>query len=163
MPSVESDLQVVVTPRAAMLACFLTAGMLRLTTRRLPILPKNLPLPAALMFRGAGGFTALWGVWQEHSAKKLCQSRCTPEIHGYKVRELVTDGPFAKTRNPMYTGMLATLLGLGVLDNTWWAFITGAPLATYLKCYVVPLEESYLSRHFPIAWSSYSSSVPRWM
>ena len=51
-------------------------------------------------------YKAMYHVLAEHS----------PVAHGHRVQSLVTDGPYAQCRHPMYAGMLATMAGLGLLQ-----------------------------------------------
>jgi protein-S-isoprenylcysteine O-methyltransferase Ste14 len=73
--------------------------------------------------------------------------------------ELVTRGPYAIVRHPMYTGVLVLGMGLGVAYNS--AITLGLALV-----FVVPLvlhaliEEQLFARHFGSAWDAYRARVP---
>jgi protein-S-isoprenylcysteine O-methyltransferase Ste14 len=73
---------------------------------------------------------------------------------------LRTDGPYAITRHPIYTGVLGMLLGTVLL--------TGAGLwAVWLVLFVVLVElkihseERLLTRQFPVEYERYRSRVPQ--
>lgn len=74
--------------------------------------------------------------------------------------ELVTGGPYALVRHPMYTGFVLLAIALGVAWNS--AVTVGFGLL-----YMVPfwmhtmIEEQMLSAHFGEAWTAYRSRVPR--
>jgi protein-S-isoprenylcysteine O-methyltransferase Ste14 len=78
-------------------------------------------------------------------------------------RELVRRGLYRVTRNPMYVGVLATLVG------QTWLFASPA-LAVYTLCiavgfhlFVLGYEEPTLHRLFGDAYDRYCASVPRWI
>ncbi len=80
---------------------------------------------------------------------------------GVKVgHELATDGPYAVTRHPMYTGLLAMVLGAALV----WDSAATLALAVLL---VVPfhlqarIEEPLLEAHFGEAYREYRRRVPR--
>ncbi|MDE2573178.1 MAG: hypothetical protein KGM44_11765, partial [bacterium] len=81
---------------------------------------------------------------------------------------LVTAGPYAYVRNPLYVGNFVTALGFAI------AFVSGmAPLAAALLLIVVlglmvctyaviiPYEEAYLAGTFGEPFAAYVRSVPR--
>jgi protein-S-isoprenylcysteine O-methyltransferase Ste14 len=81
---------------------------------------------------------------------------------------LVTAGPYAYVRNPLYAGNALIALGF------WLAFSGNVPAATSLLMFVavaaivtavyatiIPLEEEYLARTFGGAYESYRRRVPR--
>ncbi len=76
---------------------------------------------------------------------------------------LVTNGPFALSRNPIYLGNTVITLGLGIsLANPW--FFVGAILAALLTNFlqIVP-EEKHLEHHFGKQWRTYVKKVRRWI
>lgn len=75
---------------------------------------------------------------------------------------LISWGPFAFTRNPIYLGNTIALFGLGIAFSGW--FLLAAPLAAFATHHLAILrEEEHLKRRFGIAWVAYSSRVPRWI
>jgi len=81
---------------------------------------------------------------------------------------LVTAGPYAYVRNPLYVGNLVTALGFAIAFTgrnaaaTRTALIAGA-VGTMLAVYavVVPHEERYLRDAFGAAFDAYVAVVPR--
>jgi protein-S-isoprenylcysteine O-methyltransferase Ste14 len=76
---------------------------------------------------------------------------------------LVTSGIYRFTRNPMYLGLLLTLLG-------WLAFIASPPALVFLFLYVVYInrfqiepEERILSSLFGEDYAAYKTRVRRWV
>ena len=72
-------------------------------------------------------------------------------------------GPYAFTRNPMYTGMSIMYLGGALVLNWGWALILlpVVMLATYLL--VMKREEKYLMSAFPDEYGDYKKRVRRWL
>ena len=75
---------------------------------------------------------------------------------------LVTTGPFAWSRNPIYLANGLLLLGLsGLFDNAW--LIVAAPVAAFATDRLaIRREERHLAALFGAAWSDYASRVRRW-
>ena len=81
---------------------------------------------------------------------------------------LVTAGPYAYVRNPLYAGNVITALGFALAFTggnkraQGTALVAGA-LGTMLAVYsvVVPHEERYLRKTFGAAFDEYVAAVPR--
>jgi len=65
------------------------------------------------------------------------------KLHG-DASHLVTDGPFRRTRNPMYLGMLIWFVGLSILQGTLSPFLFAALLFLLLNLVIIPMEERSL-------------------
>lgn len=78
-------------------------------------------------------------------------------------RRLVTDGPYARTRNPMYLGGIVILLGLAVLLGSSASFL--APLGYGLVAHLLflPAEEQVMRERFGDEYPEYRASVPTWI
>ncbi len=81
---------------------------------------------------------------------------------------LVTAGPYAYTRNPLYVGNFITAVGFTVAFTGGLAaprrtLVAAACLGTMLGVYaaIVPLEEAYLERTFGDDFREYVAAVPR--
>jgi protein-S-isoprenylcysteine O-methyltransferase Ste14 len=76
---------------------------------------------------------------------------------------LVTDGPYAFSRNPIYLGNTVALLGLALVFETPW-FLVAAPIAALIvQKLAIEREERHLATRFPEAWGAYSARVRRWL
>lgn len=75
---------------------------------------------------------------------------------------LVTDGIYARTRNPMYLGHQIYLVGL--------ALVTRSPVAVGYLAHAIPwfdaraeADEARLEERFGASYVAYRDSVPRWI
>jgi protein-S-isoprenylcysteine O-methyltransferase Ste14 len=73
--------------------------------------------------------------------------------------ELRTDGPYAITRHPIYTGMLGMLIGTALLSGggRWIVVIPAAVAYVVAK---IRAEEGLLSALFPGDYERYRNAVP---
>ena len=74
--------------------------------------------------------------------------------------ELRTDGPYAVTRHPIYTGMLGMLLGSVLLAGAGRALLL-VPVGLVFFEVKLHLEERLLSEAFPEDYARYRRRVPR--
>ncbi len=81
---------------------------------------------------------------------------------------LVTAGPYAYVRNPLYVGNFITALGFAIAftgknDPAVRAGLMAASLSTMLGVYtiIVPHEEAFLREKFGSAFDDYMARVPR--
>ena len=75
--------------------------------------------------------------------------------------ELVVEGPYVWTRNPMLTGVFTGLFGLGVLIHSLGMVLVSIP--AYILLHVVELklvEEPELERRFGTRYLEYKRRVP---
>ncbi len=118
-------------------------------------LPVGLRLAAlALVPIGAGIHWIGWRAFHARGTTVATLARPT---------ELVTDGIYRWTRNPMYLGGLLITAGwVGFLGHPplHLATLSWIPLAEYL--WIRP-EERLIAREFREAWLGYRSRVRRWL
>lgn len=77
--------------------------------------------------------------------------------------ELVTSGPFARTRNPLYIANALIYLGITFLAGgrpVWIAVALGFSVLQYT--FIVSLEEETLVTLFGFEYEFYRRHVPRW-
>lgn len=77
--------------------------------------------------------------------------------------ELVTTGPFALTRNPIFAAMATTGLGLGLMVPNLVAMLGFVLLVVALQLQVRVVEEPYLLRTHATSYESYAASVGRFL
>lgn len=110
-------------------------------------------LPLALIGEGA----RLWGVSLAGSA-----TRVTGDVGAI---ELVTSGPFARVRNPLYLGNILLYLGMGIASNALFPWLQGGSLLWFVFQYsaIVSLEEDFLKERFGDDYARYCAAVPRFI
>jgi protein-S-isoprenylcysteine O-methyltransferase Ste14 len=141
-------------------AAFIGAGIL--LWRPLPL---SLPDPAADLAAAVGGVlyfpgTSLY-LW---SLVLLGPQFGVSGVSGaglYRDHRLVTAGPFAVVRHPMYLGVLLAAAGALLIFRTW-AMLLFAPLSLVVVVRA-EREEELLAEEFGDAWKTYCSKVPKWL
>ncbi len=76
---------------------------------------------------------------------------------------LITNGPFAHTRNPIYVANTMLLAGVGLSFNVPWVLVLALPAAYLTQKLAIEREERHLAEKFGEAWTSYAAKVPRWL
>lgn len=66
--------------------------------------------------------------------------------------ELVTSGPYALVRHPIYTGIILAIFGSGLVDPWWFVVCMIAALVFVRRVFV---EEGLMMRQFPNAYPEY--------
>lgn len=77
--------------------------------------------------------------------------------------QLVTSGPFAAIRHPIYTGMFAFLLALALSLGHWRGLIVGVPLFWIGTLIRTTQEEALLRTQFGAAYDAYAARVKRFI
>jgi protein-S-isoprenylcysteine O-methyltransferase Ste14 len=104
----------------------------------------------------AGFALVAWGLYTFASAR-------TGILPMRPATRIVDWGPYAFSRNPMYTGMAILYIGGALALNWGWALLLlpVAMLANYLL--IIRREEKYLSEAFPSEYDDYRKRVRRWL
>jgi protein-S-isoprenylcysteine O-methyltransferase Ste14 len=76
---------------------------------------------------------------------------------------IVTYGPYAFSRNPIYVAMLLLLVGVGIWTNSLWFLIVAIVCSQLLIRGVIEPEERYLEREFGTDYLQYCAKVRRWL
>lgn len=105
---------------------------------------------------GAGAVLMLWAtftIWRHHTT-----------VNPYKgASELVTNGPFAFSRNPIYLADTIVYGGVTLLIGSLWP-LAFAPLVWVIIRYgVIANEEAHLAARFGAAYHDYCTRVRRWI
>lgn len=128
------------------------------------LMPIGLPLPVrggALEILGAV-FIALALIAIGWAITTLWNAHTTVMPH-LRADHLVTDGPYAFTRNPIYFAESFILLGAGLLLHSLWLILI-IPLFVFAVIRLaISREEAHLAARFGIRWEEYSTRVRRWM
>jgi protein-S-isoprenylcysteine O-methyltransferase Ste14 len=80
---------------------------------------------------------------------------------GRPERTLVTAGPYAHIRNPLYLGSF--LLGCGLASMSGWLAVLGGFAALFLASHycIIRWEEGRMAEEFGGSFNAYAASVPR--
>ena len=76
---------------------------------------------------------------------------------------LVTESVFRVSRNPMYVGLTAVLLGWAVFLASPWAFLGPVVFALYITRFQIVPEERILASKFGADYTAYRNKVRRWL
>jgi protein-S-isoprenylcysteine O-methyltransferase Ste14 len=77
--------------------------------------------------------------------------------------QIVEDGPFRFSRNPMYLSLVVALLALSALFLSIWFFLAAIALWWIIDRIAVAPEEAYLEHKFGDRYAEYRSRVRRWI
>lgn len=115
-------------------------------------------MPAAALLFLAGLLLPAAGVHRFRAADTTVDP-----LHPDKASALVVRGIYSRTRNPMYLGFAAMLLGWAVWLGSIWSF-PGLPLyVLWMNRFQIGPEEEALERRFGAAYREYRSRVRRWI
>jgi len=76
---------------------------------------------------------------------------------------LVASGVFQISRNPMYLGMVLTLIGIAVLLRTLSPLLVVIPFAILINQVYIRVEEQMLLEKFGAKWQAYKTKTRRWL
>jgi protein-S-isoprenylcysteine O-methyltransferase Ste14 len=72
-------------------------------------------------------------------------------------------GPYRVSRNPIYSGMVLLLLGVGVMVDGIWTVAMAVPFILTIRQAVIAREERYLEAKFGDPYRAYKRRVRRWI
>ena len=78
-------------------------------------------------------------------------------------KKLVVRGLYRYTRNPMYVGVLTTVLGWALAYRVLALVPYAALLGVCFHTFIVGYEEPHLRRRFGAEYEAYRVRVPRWV
>jgi protein-S-isoprenylcysteine O-methyltransferase Ste14 len=96
-------------------------------------------------------------------ARILFTPRQTTLFVGRPSTQLVCDGPFRFSRNPMYVGVVVSLVGLALWVGTWPLYLTVPVTVLILNFVHIPREERLLREVFGEQYLTYRKEVRRWL
>jgi protein-S-isoprenylcysteine O-methyltransferase Ste14 len=105
-----------------------------------------------LAFAGWNG----WALWLFHRHR-------TGLLPGQATRVMIEEGPYRRSRNPLYVGLLALQLGLALLTGTFWGVVLLPAAVLLLTWGAVRPEERFLHERFGAAYDDYTKRVRRWL
>ncbi len=125
----------------------------------LPALPRTDDaggLWLGLAFCGSGLFLILWAA--------RCFNRAGTAIVPHRPSKvLVTEGPYRRSRNPIYLGMALIYLGVVCAIASLGVLVLFPLVLLVMEFGVIRREERYLAEVFGEAYESYRQEVRRWI
>lgn len=97
------------------------------------------------------------------SSAGLFLLRRTTVIPHRRPSRLVTDGPYALSRNPMYVALTAAYGGVCLLIGRAWPLLLLVVAVTVMHRVIIPSEERRLADTFGAAYDTYCRRVRRWL
>lgn len=119
--------------------------------------PTVIGITTGLVLIGGGEFLRLCSV-----AAAGVKTRSTSELAAVA---LVTTGPFAWSRNPIYTGNLIIYFGVGLMSMGLFPWLLIGGMAWFLLQYslIIAYEEKYLATRFGSEYEAYRAEVNRFI
>lgn len=111
-------------------------------------------LLVAILFTALGAWFRVWGA--AYLGAGIVQS---PSLHG---QALLADGPYRRTRNPLYLGTLLHTVGVALLMPPAGAVFVIAAI-WILQVRLALTEESFLEGRFGQRYRDYMAHVPRFL
>ena len=112
-------------------------------------------IPGLVILVIATGFT----IWARVALGRMWSA--TPNML-QSAHQLRTDGPYAMTRHPIYTGLFGMLIGT-VLVNGLGAALALLVVGAVFLATRIPVEERLMSKAFPEEYARYRERVPRFV
>jgi len=85
---------------------------------------------------------------------------CSVFIAGHKDEQLVTDGPYAACRHPLYALSILGAFGLGLTSRSVLLCAMVTLIVAALVVYAASCEEQFLAEQFPEEFAAYAAAVP---
>jgi protein-S-isoprenylcysteine O-methyltransferase Ste14 len=117
----------------------------------------------SLIFQVLGGVVIVVGLLLLVMANGLFVRAGTDVIPFRKVSTLVTTGIYRFTRNPMYLGMAAVLLGCALTVGVVPALLVPLIFVVIVEARFIRPEEQMLRELFPQEFPAYCQRVRRWL
>ena len=114
--------------------------------------PRLWAIGLALILIGEG-----WRLWGVAAAGTTTRRRSR------NVQRLVTYGPFAWSRNPLYNGNFLIWMGFVVISGVLWFLPIAIVLFALEYSLIVRFEEGVLESTFGEEYLDYRSHTPRWL
>jgi protein-S-isoprenylcysteine O-methyltransferase Ste14 len=111
-------------------------------------------LVVALLFAALGAWLRVWGA--AYVGASVVKS---PEMHG---ETMLADGPYRRTRNPLYLGTLLHTVGVTILMPPSGA-VVALVLLWVFQVRLALAEEPFLAARFGQPYLDYKAAVPRFL
>jgi protein-S-isoprenylcysteine O-methyltransferase Ste14 len=132
------------------------------------LLHVNVPLPwfegpLALVLQGLGAILGLGALLMDVVAVNVFRDHQTTILPHRGASRLITTGPFAWSRNPIYVGNTVLVVAAGLFFGKAWLILL-APVAAFItQKLAIEREERHLAQQFGAEWEAYAKRVRRWL
>lgn len=112
----------------------------------------------------AAGWVAVFGalaLWFA-AVRAMRRARTTLNPAGTPTH-LLTEGPFAVSRNPIYLSAALLLIGIGLATGNGWTVLTAFLAAFVVGKLAIGREEKVLAQRFGKKYRDYARRVRRWI
>jgi len=142
-------------PPFFLLGCLIAGSVLRWLIP-LPFLPRGLALALGPVVTVLAFALSVW-------AFRTMQAGGGSVPTGEPTDVIVETGPYRRTRNPIYLGMLLLQLGIAIWANSLWFVLVAIVFVPVMVRGVISREERYLERKFGDDYRAYCGRVRRWV
>jgi protein-S-isoprenylcysteine O-methyltransferase Ste14 len=101
----------------------------------------------------------VWNGW----SLMLFRRHRTGLLPGQPTREMIRSGPFARSRNPLYLGLLVLYVAICLLLPSLWGLLLTPVAVVLVTVGAIRPEERFLSRRFGDDYDEYAARVRRWL
>ncbi len=125
--------------------------------------PTQAVFPPADGTRALGGAIVVVGLGLDLWAMRTMQRHHANILPHRAATALVTTGPFALSRNPIYLANALLLAGAGLVLTNAWLLLAAVAQTWLVSRLAISREEAHLAIRFGDAWTAYAAQVPRWL
>jgi protein-S-isoprenylcysteine O-methyltransferase Ste14 len=119
--------------------------------------------PAGAGWRGLGWAVLSGGLALDFAAMATMARGRANILPHRAATALVTTGPFAWSRNPIYLGNTIALAGAGLAFANPWLIAAALLAALATSRLAIRREEAHLARLFGAEWQAYCRRTRRWL
>jgi protein-S-isoprenylcysteine O-methyltransferase Ste14 len=134
----------------------LIAGLLASALAPRPILPESLRYAVGILLIVAAVALFAWAVGAMRRAGTSVRT-------SDPTTALVTGGPFAFSRNPIYISQALFYAGIALAAQSLWAILLLLVVLVVIRRGVIDREERYLEGKFGQGYVQYEARVRRWI
>jgi protein-S-isoprenylcysteine O-methyltransferase Ste14 len=98
--------------------------------------------------------------WWSFCAVQTLGKQWTYEARVIEGHELITHGPYAVVRHPIYLGMFGLMVATGLVFTTWWVLLLAVTVFLIGNQVRIRAEENLLRETFGSQFDDYARGVP---
>jgi protein-S-isoprenylcysteine O-methyltransferase Ste14 len=159
MPN-QADKNELVRPPRVMPPVYLLAAIIGMVALH-KYLPGAILLDSPLRWLGFVPF--IGGLALGGSAVRLFRKYKTTIKPGDTSTHLMTDGPYRFTRNPIYLGMVALLVGVALMLGSLTPWLIAPAFVWVINRNIIPVEEAMMAAAFGAEYEQYRAHTRRWL